>query len=172
MREYGIADEESDIRVHVSPLAKTFYVFKTSDIKKLIKENSYEIKEAYQPNVPEPTAIGYLVPIEKVPNLKAIHLPEAKIWAMFGKKDNLSTSKKGELATRAVLAMLSKGKFPLEIMAKSEEDIDLQISGTDIHIRLDLKIQVKCDWLAASKENGGTGNFYIQKDEINPLGNI
>lgn len=68
---------------------------------------------------------------------------------------------------KAVMYALRAGKFPLHdwVDIKSANTKELQISGTDIVLTCNKRIQVKCDW------RGGNPYLYIQTHECNPKGN-
>lgn len=160
MHKYGIAEEDSDIRAHVSDAVA--FVFQTAIIKRLVSENKYKEKVAYQKGYNKPTARGLLVPITSVPNLRKI--PFAS-WARVGEYNKtMSTTEKGEWAVSLVIDLLKCGRFPIWIKAEQTQDRTVDIQGTDILLFMGRKIQVKCDYPAKA-----TGNLYIQTHEINPL---
>ena len=82
---------------------------------------------------------------------------------------NDTTSRKGELATRLTKKLIEMGELRLKLNPVEINDLDMQISGTDILIRADIKIQVKCDFNGGSKEFGGTGNLFLQIADCNPF---
>lgn len=167
--EYGIQLERSDIRVHVSPSTKCFYVFPTAAAQALLDERGQDFKEvlAFQPGIEYPTARGRLVPHTAIPKLQVLRLPDCAWWANFKANDN--TSRKGALAVRAVIWALRSGRLPLWVAAASEtESVSLQHKGTDILLTHRWRIQVKCDWDAGPKESGGSGNLFLQNAEVNP----
>jgi len=47
------------------------------------------------------------------------------------------------------------------------EEKDMQISGWDITVKLNFRIQIKCDWKCGLGD-GCTGNLFIQIAERNP----
>ena len=159
--EYGIFDEVSDIRAHVAS-NKIIYVFKTKNCVSLLKEQSFKQVHAYQPGYDYPTAKGYLVKPNLIEDMRQLKYISWNGWEHFS--EDWDTTMKGKFAVRCVLDLLKDGRFPLWIEAKQTNDIKIDISGTDILLVMDKKIQVKCDWPA-----GKTGNLYIQTHEINPL---
>jgi len=44
----------------------------------------------------------------------------------------------------------------------------MQISGIDVTMQDNMKIQVKMDYNGGDKRLGGTGNLYLQTAECNP----
>jgi len=160
VNEYGINDECSDIRAHVSDAVA--YIFRTETIKELISIKSYPSRKAMQPGYNEPTAKGYIVNISDIKGLRKIN---TKGWQdIHPFHPAMNTSEKGKWAVSLVIDLLKYGHFPLWIEAKQTEDIKIDISGTDIFLANRQRIQVKCDYPARR-----TGNLYIQTHEINPL---
>lgn len=156
--KYGIEDEDSDIRAHVSD--KVIFVFKTSAVRSLLSRKKYPEKAAYQPGVKEPTAKGYLVCSEDIPDIRKLRFHER--FNVY--RDSMTTSAKGEFAVNMVVAALKFGRFPLWVEASQTTDKTIDINGTDILICNNQRIQVKCDYPAVR-----TGNLYIQTHEANPL---
>jgi hypothetical protein len=168
--DYGINQENSDIRAHVSPLAQIVYVYRTEEMLDLIATGAYPVKSARQPGFDIVTATGWCVPISDVVGIRPVAWKTCPLWSGFGTNQyDKTTTVKGELACELVQRLLRMGRFPLWVVAvESCEDKDMQVDGTDILVRGTWKIQTKCDWLAAPKEHGGTGNLFIQRSEINP----
>jgi hypothetical protein len=165
--DYGIFEENSYIRAHVGPIAKTVFVFKTADMIKHIQNSTYPIKPAKQHGVDQITAHGRVVPCN-LNFIRSVSWDAFPWWESFDK--DASTTRKGKLATRLVLRLMRLGLFPLWVIPEEVTDIKLDILGTDILISGVWKIQVKCDFTAGPKENiGCSGNLYIQTAEINPL---
>jgi hypothetical protein len=163
--EYGILQEQSDIRAHVSVVTKTVFVFKTEEVKKILP-GKYRLVGASQPGISVKTAEGWLVPVGDIPDIRQIKCNNYSWWDRFSDSD--STSEKGKKATKVVVFLLRKGQIPLWLSVREPEEKDIQISGVDIIITKNLRIQVKCDWRSGPKELGGSGNLFIQKAEINP----
>lgn len=170
MFEYGVQTELSDIRAHVGMTVCKVYVFPTKETKELIEKMSKENmsrRPAYQPGVSSPTAWGFPVPWEQIPRIKEVRFPKG--W-ILNWKDTLSTTQKGAIAVDVVRNLLKLGRFPLWAEAIIPEDREIQIQGTDIIVKQEFRIQVKCDAKCGSRELGGTGNIYLQTHESNPLG--
>lgn len=164
--EYGIQTEDSDIRAHVSFVNQGIYVYETQEGLVAIEKHSPPTRSAYQPGYPSPTAEGWLVRPEWINGLVKVSLGD---WSNWNCVDTaMSTSVKGRWAMKCVCAALRAGKFPLWIKASEEEDRDIQISGADLVVHCEKKIQVKCDYSAGEKPHG-TGNLFLQYAEINPL---
>ena len=171
LADYGIFTEQSDIRAHVGPKAKTVYVYQTAAMREFVELNQYKYatKPAYQPGYSQPTASGYCVPISDAPFIRRLRF-ESYDWDKFPAV-SASTSEKGAAAVRVICELLRIGRFPLWVGgAQESNDPSIQISGTDIVVIGKHKIQVKCDYLAGPKESGCSGNLYIQIKERNPFG--
>jgi hypothetical protein len=170
LKPYGILQEQSDIRVHVSISTRAFYVFKTAGVRDLIISNpdKYKIAKAKQPGVVGVTAEGWLVPVEDVPDLRRVEWNEGGFpwWDSFSEED--ATSEKGRKATMMVKFLLKKGLIPLWAESEEPSDNNIQIMGVDIILIKNLRLQVKCDWRCGPRPDG-SGNFFIQKAEINPM---
>lgn len=166
--DYGIQNEESDIRIHVSVKTRSIYVYRTKDGLAAINKRNYPVKPAYQGEIL--TAKGYLVPPEDIGGCLRIPIPPLTFYkAKFPKvKWSGSTSSKGRSAVSVVKQMLKDKLIPIKINITEVNDLDMQIKGIDITVKTEIKIQVKCDWSAGPKNLGGTGNLYLQIAESNP----
>ena len=112
-----------------------------------------------------------LVPIEVVPNLKYLRCNPA--WFdIFGSDPYLdNTSVKGEKAVDIVKRIIKNFDFPYWCPTiKDEQDEEKQKKGQDLKIGENV-VQVKCDWSGGPRSLGGTGNLFIQTDELNLYGN-
>jgi len=148
----------------------TVYVYPTKHMLSLLKGKTYKLSTAKQPGYDGITAEGWIVPITDVPELRILKFNSCSLWKDFGCTQHaISTTKKGEIACDIVMQLLHLGRFPLWIKSRIKDDKDLQIKGTDIFVDGKWRIQTKCDWLAAPKIDGGTGNLFIQTKELNPL---
>ena len=165
---YGIQTEESDIRAHVSPLARCIYVYRTTLMRDLLSQKEYPEAGARQSGVVGITGWGRKVPIAEVPDLRIIH-SRMYPWHTFP-PITANTSEKGAAAVAVVCAAIGAGRFPLWLRASESKDTAIQLDGTDIVLCCRQRIQVKCDWKAARREQGGYGNLFIQTAERNPLG--
>ncbi len=92
--------------------------------------------------------------------------PKRIQWETF--TPELTTSQKGKLAVRVVCYLMKVGRFPLWINAEESQDREVQISGADIVVCCNRRVQVKCDYYAGPRP--GTGNLFLQKAECNPRG--
>ncbi len=158
--QYGIEEEESDIRAHVTD--RHILVFKTDVVYDLINSGKYKQRPAYQQNYDKPTALGYLIPYKDIPDIRMLKFYSWNEWSLFDK--SWTTAEKGKWAIRCVVELLRIGHFPIWIEAEQTTDTNIDIRGTDILIYMNHKIQVKCDYPAIS-----TGNLYIQTHESNPF---
>jgi len=167
--DYGIHNEASNIRAHVAPLACCVFVFPTICGVRALEGT--ETRPAFQPSVSYPTAWGHIVPPSKIKDLKHIRINQEHFVDFT---EDLSTHLKGEKAVCIIQKMLRGGVFPLWIDGEFLQDIEMQVTGTDIAVRGKWKIEVKCDY-RASMERGKphpkcTGNLYLQTAECNPYG--
>lgn len=165
--EYGIAEEQSDIRAHVSLPGRRITVYRTADMVALIAENTYEERTATQPGVDFATACGYVVPLCDIQ-------PQYVLTSSTFPWDNwnhaaMNCGEKGDMAVACVKAAILSNKFPLWVCGTVNEDTELDIMGTDIVVAAKRHIQVKYDAPAYPKSEGGTGNLYVQTHECNPL---
>lgn len=163
--QYGILNEESDIRAHVCPLAKKVYVYPTQSGVYTVQSGSYKVVPAFQNGIK--TAEGYLVPPLHIPRIQVVE-PPANYWNVVGFRDFDSLGSKGEKAVRLVKGLLINGLFPLWTQGQVITEKSLQISGTDILVSSSFKIQVKCDYKGGEGRNT-TGNLYLQISECNPF---
>jgi hypothetical protein len=149
------------IRAHVCAMADKVYVFPTSSGKELVQNKSYRLVSAKQGNII--TAEGWIVPPRDIPNCQEIDIPD-KYRNYITNKDDLGT--RGKKAVEIVAYLFKTGKFPILTIPNEVEDDSLQISGTDLIVHVNLKIQVKCD-LNGGIGTGTTGNLFLQKAERN-----
>ena len=167
--EYGIQNEDSDLRVHVCPTVRRMYIYSTSAGVAAIETGKYE-KAAANTLVDGAwikTAEGYLVPPDDIDGCVNVTIPE---WMAAHFSKDSSTTRKGALATRLVQRFCKEGWFPLPAGAIPVDDHRMQVSGIDLIIIGDrVKIQVKCDFRGGPRELGGTGNLFLQVAECNPL---
>jgi len=170
---YGIQNEESDIRVHVCPIAKRVYVYPTACGLAAVKSGKHPKKSGYQKGFNLPTATGYLVPPFQIKRCVSIKMRDS-VWASLNFKENETTIQKGTKAERLVEGMILNGLLPIPALTKKISRKDLQIKGQDIIIpsgaitQTDIRIQVKCDFPGGEKSLGGTGNLFLQVQERNP----
>ncbi len=173
--EYGIQTEQSDVRAHVCPAVRRVYVYPTASGLSAVSAGKYPLRPAYQPGWPEPTAEGYLVPPEDIPNCVELRFRD-RAWDALAFDRGESTTAKGDKAVRLVKSMLKQGLLPLPSESQVVEEMDMQVKGTDIFVRAnqlrerDVRVQVKCDFNGGRKELGGTGNLFLQARERNPFG--
>jgi hypothetical protein len=167
--DYGIHNEQSHIRAHVSVANQEVYVFQTSSALEAIKRWNPPLKSATQPGCNgRPTALGWPMPYTKIPGFRRVIFYTFD-WSVFAKgPKQMTTSEKGAAAVQCVLALMKKGMFPFWIEAFEDDNVDIQISGTDIVVDCKKKVQVKCDWFCGQKPKG-TGNVFLQRAEINPF---
>ena len=162
--EYGIRQEQSDIRAHVSVLGRCVYVYPTCYGLEAVQSGGYRSAPARTGDVV--TAMGYLVPPDRIKQCRRVAIPE-HIMAKAAFEEGESTSSKGEKALRIVSWLLRAGRFPLWTEPQVVDELDMQTDGMDIIVSMRARIQVKCDWRCGDGE-GCTGNLYIQTQECNP----
>lgn len=165
MIAYGIATEQSDIRVHVSVCTDLAFVFETEAMRRFVAEDPGAFRDvpAYQQGVKAATARGLLVPVWLAGFVEAVSYAG---YVDVKPSDTWSTSQKGDWAASVVAALAKAGRVPLYIKDASEHwSRKVQISGTDVIVSENFRIQTKCDWKACPE-----GNLFIQTHEINPLG--
>ena len=173
--DYGIQNEESDIRVHVCPQIRRVYVYPTNCGVEAIETNVYRRVFGYQPGWDKPTSEGYLVPPDCIKNCVELMFRELA-WNALNFKEDDTTSTKGDKAVTLVKSMLKRGLLPLPTESEVIDERDMQISGTDIFVKAnclkerDIRIQVKCDFKGGRKNLGGSGNLFLQVRESNPFG--
>jgi hypothetical protein len=167
--EYGIHTEGSDIRAHVSVVNRTIYVFPTRNGVDAVFRAPREERYACQRGVSGPTAVGWLVPVADVEDLRRVKFASWEGWTQFRRE--LSTSRKGRLAVMCVLGAMKRGRFPFWLDATEDERHNVQILGTDVLVFCKKKVQVKCDFDSGEKPLG-TGNLFFQRAERNPLKRI
>lgn len=176
--DYGIHTEQSDVRVHVCPAVRRVYVYPTASGVAVVMTGKYPLRQAYQPGWPEPTAEGYLVPPEDIPNCVELKFRDL-VWDALAFDRAESTTNKGDKAVRLVKLMLKHGLLPLPSVpsvSRVVEEKNMQVEGTDILVHAnqlrerDVRIQVKCDFYGGRRELGGTGNLFLQVRERNPFG--
>jgi hypothetical protein len=167
MINYGIQNEESDLRAHVSVCNATVYLFTPENARKAIEcHPEVHPKNAFQTGVSFATANGYPMPIKFINGLKSIKIPQYIFEnACFLESDN--TSIKGNKAVYIVKEMLKINLIPFAFNVDEITDRTMQIRGTDIIVSARYRIQIKCDWRI-----GETGNIYLQTQERNPLKRI
>src|SRR3972149_1467611 len=138
---YGIEQEKSDLRVHVSVMGRCVYIYPTQNAIERIKAYKYPKGSAFTNG--QKTGLGYLVPPHDIPGVRTIDVPDEILAQInFDPRDN--TSMKGNKAVSEIV-----------------EEKDMQISGWDITVKLNFRIQVKCDWKCGLGD-GCTGNLFIQ----------
>ena len=172
--DYGIQNEQSDIRAHVCPLVQRVYVYPTEEGRRAIASGQWTKRPAFQPGVVGLTAEGYCVPPFAIRRCVAVEV-RAEAWLAVDFHESDNTSTKGEKAVRMVAQMIRCGVFPLPCATGAlnlDSEKTLQIQGDDIIVDLGasrVHIQVKCDYRGGDKGLGGTGNLFLQVAERNPL---
>jgi hypothetical protein len=167
LADFGIQNEQSDIRAHVGVLAGAVYVYRTADGLKALEQHEGELKVATQPGVNFVTSKGYAVPWQNIPRIRSI--PCKKMIAYFDFRESDSTSEKGRKASSVVERLIEAGYFPLPIEPSIVSSVSIQRQGVDLIVSGTWRIQVKCDFRAGSGHARCTGNLFLQVAECNPL---
>jgi hypothetical protein len=164
--DYGLQNEQSDVRAHVSVVKRSIFVFRTEAGREAMLLPGIRKAPARQSGFAGVTAEGYLVRPDQIKDCREVRcFPEWEGWSWLSEnKPQLDTTAKGEHAVTIVSGALRAGLIPLWHNAVECKQLDLQISGTDIIVSNKCRIQVKCDWTA------GSPNLYLQTAECNPLG--
>lgn len=167
--DYGIHKEDSDYRIHVCYKVMRVYIFPTKAGRSSAERcrlDGVKPKQVYTGDIV--TALGYPVPLSYIDGLQWVFIP-LKIWQKYPIRDEMSTSKKGALAMVIVREMLIKNIVPLPVQVNTVDDKAIDIRGTDmIVVNSTLRLQVKCDLPGGDRNEGGTGNLFIQIAECNP----
>ena len=163
--DYGIQNEESDIRLHVCVVAKQIWFFATRIGVEAVNSGKYRLVPVYTMGIL--TAEGYIVPPRDL-NAEVRWIPQFWLDEIQFKKSE-SPSIKGRKATEIAKRLILEGMCPLDLAPKEATEKDMQIKGIDLIVTVNAKIQVKCDYDGGFKENGGTGNLFLQVKECNPF---
>lgn len=164
--EYGIFQENSNIRCHVAPGTKRIFIYRTDYMVNLISNNKYRTASAKQGNII--TATGFLVPLKDIPDLRRLQWDYVPWWDWF--RENMNPTEKGSAAVKVAKKIIELGRFPFWFIESEDSNVEIDIAGTDMILKGTSRIQVKCDWRAGEKIEGGSGNIYVQTHECNPFG--
>lgn len=165
--DYGIQNEQSDLRAHVCPLVKSLYVYPTSAGRACIESGKYKVKEVT--NISGIiTARGAPVPTDHIDGCMRVEIPD-ELLERFAISEYDSTSAKGNNAVAIVTAMIEEALFPFPLQPSIITGVSLQHAGLDIVVSANVRIQVKCDYRGGCEPLGGTGNLFLQIAECNPL---
>jgi len=163
---HGIDEEISDFRVHIGIIAKQAFLFPTRRLEELLAGNEYQEVPAMTNDLT--TAMGFLIPIDDVPRLQTVSIPDY-IMEQADFRDSDNTSEKGVKAVRVTKWLLANSRFRIGLNGYEVSDFDMQIDGIDITVKANIHIQVKCDWRAGSRTiTGCTGNLFIETKSCNP----
>lgn len=170
--DYGIHNEASHIRAHVAPLACCVFIFPTISAKRYIERNHGKLKSVagFQDGVKGKTSEGFLVKPRDIDHVRIIRLQKCRVDRFH---ENMTTTEKGDAAVEVVMSMLKEGRFPIWFDGQFMNDLETQITGTDILIAGRWHIEVKCDYRASEvwgqPHPKCTGNLFLQTAERNPL---
>lgn len=163
--EYGIADEQSDLRIHVCVKARRLYVYQTEVVRELLTVRDYPLRSASQNG--QLTAYGYVIPWRDIPNIKEEEVA-ADIWKVIPIGRDMDPTEKGRRAAEIARAFLQTGTLRFAPLVEVVHDFDRQLAGADLVVSIRRIVQVKCDYNGGNKAYGGTGNLFIQTAERNP----
>jgi len=164
---YGIQNEASDMRVHVCIEAQSVYIFPTESGRQALRENPNLTRRNISLDGKIVTAEGFAVPVSSIPNIEIKLIPN-KLMMTYPIHQTETTTQKGTKAVAITLVMLKNGDISLPLNGKSVPDLEFQVSGSDIIVNSDLRVQVKCDYRGGERRLGGTGNLFLQIAECNP----
>lgn len=164
--DYGIHNEQSDLRAHVGVMAGKVYVYSTRKAVILLSQKTYRLRDVVNMKLKIVTAQGYAVPVQDIAPA-IVDAADLIGQQMFAPLDDESV--KGNKAVAVVQSLLRRGRFPLPANPLIVEDIDMQRSGLDVVVKGKWRIQVKCDYYCGNGV-GCTGNLFLQVAECNPLG--
>jgi|GEM_PF-6666044 len=166
--EYGIWNYKAEFVAHVCYLSGQIIIYRTKDMRKLLKQNEYPHKPTYTNGCI--TAWGYCVPIEDVPAVRVLPIPQ-EVISGNNCTDNYSTSSKGNSAVDICLSVWSTtyNDRAYELITAFDE----QIAGNDVLVKfnngMQCNVQVKMDYRGGAG-SGCYGNIYVQTHECNPTG--
>lgn len=164
LANYGIHTEQSHYRFHVCFKTGMAYIYKTQNGAQCC-DNRFRKVSARQPGVSYATAEGYLVPPARIPGCREMKIPKAFLDRVQCVPTD-TTSEKGRKAVWVARMMFLRGMVPLSVSSEEVVAADMQLSGTDIIIKQNARVQVKCDFDGGS---AGTGYLFLQVAELNPL---
>lgn len=161
--KHGIAEDESDYRLHVSFAFGKAYLFPTPAGQAVLENGkTYPEFRAKQPGVNFVTGRGYKVPWQDIPDCQELLIPPDVLGQVQCRKSD-GPSAKGRKAVTVAQEMLKQGLVPLPTAGREIHDHDMQLRGKDIIVTYHLSLQIKCDWWAAKY------GLALQTMECNPL---
>ena len=72
--DYGIQDEQSDVRIHVGVYSQEAYVYKTQDGRDSIDPIKHRKVPVWTGNIH--TATGYVVPLDNIKDCQVLPVPD------------------------------------------------------------------------------------------------
>lgn len=162
--KHGIAEDESDYRMHVGFAHGKVYVFPTQAGQDVLNNGKqYKPFRASQPGVKIVTGTGYKVPWSDIADCMEVSVPAELIrQANCRRTDNPSA--KGRKAVFVASELFKRGLVRLPLITQEIQDHDMQVKGKDLIIIARLSIQIKCDFWCAQY------GLSLQTHECNPLG--
>lgn len=162
---HGIAEDESDYRLHVGIASGKVYIFPTeAGVAVLDNGKQYHQFSVSQPDVKVVTGKGYKVPWQDIDGCQELDIPADLMEILRKINKTTSPSKKGRAAVWTAKEMLKRGLVPVALSTREITEHDMQVRGKDLIITSRLSIQVKCDWWATRY------GLALQTHECNPLG--
>lgn len=167
--DYGIQNEDSDLRAHVCIVAKRVFVFATEHGRAIINQGNYKRVPVRTEGLV--TAEGYLVPPSHIKGCQTVNI-SGPLLEKYNIQQSDHTSDKGKKAVQIVCDLIKMGRLPLPLKLTPDiiKNLSLQIKGIDIILMANIKIQVKCDYNGGLGIGGGSGNLFLQVAECNPCG--
>ena len=165
---YGIFNEQVDLRIHVCVLAGKAYTYMPKYGIEAICSGKYATRTAAPAHARyEVTANGYIVPPAQITYCHEYDVGLLIDLEKFNRTD--SPTIKGQKALNVVCNMVRLGMICPPSQPEIVTDREMQIAGVDIIIPPCFRAQVKCDYNGgASDKPGVTGNLYLQIAERNP----
>jgi len=172
MIQYGILEEKSDYRIHVCPLDKKIYIFKTSIVRDMVKDAIQTKKYRFVPArcEGELSGWGYIIPPTDILGIRFAEIKPTELTTKTTKTTR-ATSEDGDRAVALTIEAIKNDELPYItcitepiVVTEKKKQIDgVDIIVTDVFEGI-LDLQVKWDGPGGIC---GTGNLYIQTHEVN-----
>jgi len=171
---YGIQTETSDYHVHVAYLSQHIYIFPTNIGKAIVEKKNYQqSKDVFSQSDSGQkikTAKGFPVGVGEFSEIQEVLIPY-DIHQKHSIHKGMSTTMMGRLAVVITVEMLKRHLINLPLDINEINEKCLQIQGSDIIVKMNTRLQVKCDFRGGSKRYNQkcTGNLFLQTHECNPF---
>jgi len=171
---YGIQTETSDYHVHIAYLSQHAYIFPTKVGIALVMQKGHNQSKDVFMNASDgrklKTAKGFPVGVGEFSEMQEVLIP-SDVHQKNQIHFKMSTTMKGQIAVKITLEMLKRHLINLPLDVNEINDKTLQIQGSDIIVKMNTRLQVKCDFQGGSKKYNKfcTGNLFLQTHECNPF---